>query len=427
MSRGRYQNAVLVGLVVLLVGLSVSCIQYKVPTIMTTIAPDWGLTSDASSWLMSIFTLVGIFVSLPAGGLAQRFGFKPMMLVSSGIIILGSVLGLLSGHNGIVLIVSRAVEGIALTFITACAPIAIQQCVRPEKIGTAMGLWGCWGNGGAVIAALLTPQIFGLAGFTGVWVVFAVFAAVAAVVFGLLVKQPRLGNLSAGTAPDADPQQPEAAAKLAVSSPAAGAFASSPAASSPAAKPRYSELAKKDVALYLTGFVVLNIIMLAMLGMLPSVLMLPEKGFSMELAGFASTLASLLALVSTPLAGIIADRMGRIKPLLLGTFAVLGPCLLLMYTQTGALFWAGAVLLGAVGFGSVGLFIAGWMQVVPRPELVPLAMGVLTFVQCLGQFLGTFLVSLLLGPDLGNWLVTGIALCAFGFAGVGAVALVRFR
>jgi len=403
----RYQAATHVGLVVLLVGLSVSCIQYKVPTIMTTIAPAWGLSNDASSWLMSIFTLVGIFVSLPAGGLAQRFGFKPMMLASSMLIIIGSAIGLASGHNGIVLIASRAIEGIALTFITACAPIAVQQCVRPEKIGTAMGIWGCWGNGGAVLAALLTPQFFGVAGFEGVWIVFAVFAAVAAVVLAVFIKQPKAAREAA-----------TGAAAKAAASQAAGASVE---------KPRYRELVSKDVVLYLVGFAVLNIIMLAMLGMLPSVLMLPEKGFSMEAAGFASTLASLLALVSTPVAGIIADKIGRIKPLLLLTYAVLGPCLFLMYTQTGAFFWTGAVLLGAVGFGSVGLCIAGWMQVVPRPELVPIAMGVFTFVQCVGQFLGTFLVSLLLGPQLGNWLVAGVALCVFGFVGVGAVALVRFR
>lgn len=390
----QYQNAVKVGLVVLVVGLSVACVQYKVPTIMTAIAPQFHLTGDAASWLMSIFTLVGIFFALPSGSLAQRFGFKKVMLGASALIIVGSAIGLLAGDQGIVLIVSRAVEGISLTLITTCAPIAIQQCVRPERMGLATGLWGCWGSGCAVIASVLTPQIFASAGFEGVWIAFAAFAAVAAVLLLLFVRQP------------STPQK---------------------AAQARAAAPRYAELLTKDVALFLTSFVVLNLITLALLGMLPSVLMLPEKGFTMEAAGFASTLASLLALVSTPLFGMLADKIGRVKPLLVLALCALGPCLFLMYTQTGTLFWIGAALLGLVGFGSIGLSIAAWMQIIPRPELVSKGMGVLTLVQCLGQFLGTFLVQPLLGPSFENWFFAGCVLMCVGLLGAGAAALAKFR
>lgn len=392
-----YQSALKVGLVVLVVGLSVACVQYKVPTIMTAIAPRFHLSTDASSWLMSIFTLAGIFFALPAGGMAQRFGFKKVMLCSSALIVAGSVIGLLAGGNGVVLIASRAVEGISLTIITTCAPIAIQRCVNPDRIGLATGLWGCWGSGGAVIASVLTPQIFASAGFEGVWIVFAVFAAFAALLLLLFVREPSRAIEAAASE--------QSAARV----------------------PRYSELATKNVALFLISFVVLNLLMLALLGMLPSVLMLPEKGFSREMAGFASTFASLLALVSTPLFGLLADKIGRVKPLLVFTLTMLGPCLFLMYTQTGMLFWVGAAALGLLGFGSIGLSIAAWMQIIPRPELVPKGMGVLTLVQSVGQFLGTFLVQILLGPTFENWFFAGIVLMVVGLLGAGAAAMVRFR
>lgn len=393
-----YQSALKVGLVVLAVGLSVACVQYKVPTIMTAIAPRFHLGDDAATWLMSIFTLAGIFFALPAGGMAQRFGFKKVMLGSSALIVVGSVIGLLADNSGIILIASRAIEGISLTFITTCAPIAIQRCVRPDRIGLATGLWGCWGSGGAVIASVLTPQIFACAGFEGVWIVFAIVAAAAAVLLFLFIREPPCTRSN-----DSVEQ----------------------AAGVPA--PRYVELLTKDVVLFLISFVVLNLLMLALLGLLPSVLMLPDKGFTREMAGFASTFASLLALVSTPLFGLIADRIGRVKPLLVLTLATLGPSLFLMYTQTGILFWAGAVMLGLVGFGSIGLSIAAWMQIIPRPELVPKGMGILTLVQCLGQFLGTFLVQMLLGPSFENWFFAGTVLMAVGLLGAGAAAFARFR
>lgn len=392
-----YQSALKVGLVVLAVGLSVACVQYKVPTIMTAIAPRFHLGDDAATWLMSIFTLAGIFFALPAGGMAQRFGFKKVMLGSSALIVIGSAIGLMAGNSGIVLIASRAIEGISLTFITTCAPIAIQRCVRPDRIGLATGLWGCWGSGGAVIASVLTPQIFACAGFEGVWIVFAVIAAAAALLLLLLIREP----LRIETAADAR-------------------LAKGPT-------PHYAELLTKDVVLFLFSFVVLNLLMLALLGLLPSVLMLPEKGFTREMAGFASTFASLLALISTPLFGLVADRIGQVKPLLVFTLAMLGPSLFLMYTQTGALFWAGALALGLIGFGSIGLSIAAWMQIIPRPELVPKGMGVLTLVQCLGQFLGTFLVQMLLGPSFESWFLAGTVLMIIGLVGAGAAALARFR
>ena len=404
----HYQSAALVGLVLLLVGLSIACTQYKASSIMTVIAPEFNLTGSAASWIMSIFTFVGIFLALPAGGLAQKFGFKKLMLFSSGLIVVGGIIGLAANgfHSGYVLIFSRAVEGVALTFITTCAPIAVQKCVDPSKTGLATGLWGCWGNGGAVLAAFATPQIFELAGFSGVWIVFMVFSLVAAVVLVVLIHEP--GEKSfAGTV--------EAAG-----APSAGSPAPAPASS-------YRELFNKDTVLFLVGFAIMNVIMLALLGLLPTILQLPAKGFSLSESSMASTIPSLLALISTPVCGIIADKLGRTKPPLLVTFIVLGPCLAVMYTQVGMAFWAAAVILGLVGFGCVGLLINGWMQIVPKPDLMPKAMGVLTFVQCVGQFLGTFFVQMLLGADYSNYVFAGIVLCILGLIGSACIALVKMK
>lgn len=396
-SARRYQNTLAVSLAILLVGLAASCSQYKASTILTAIAPSFGMNDSMASWVMSIFTFVGIFVALPSGRIAQKLGFKRAIVVSVIALICGTFVGLLSMDSGIVLIISRGIEGAALTCITTCAPIAIRECVPPEKTGLANGIWGCWGNGGAVIAGLITPQIFEMAGFSGVWVFFAAFCVVALVVFALVVKVPSLSDLQAGWEDIA------------------------------ADNGSYREFLRKDNILFLVTFVCMNLIMLALLGLLPSILQLPEKGFDMSMAGFATTLASLLALVSSPLFGALADRMGRIKPLLVLTLLVLGPCLLVMYTQTGIAFWMATCVLGIIGFGCMGLLVAGWMQLMPRPEAVAKGMGLLTLVQCIGQFLGTFLIQLMLGPDLGNWLLAGIVLMIVGFIGTASAAATKLH
>lgn len=233
----RYQNPVLVGIVLLISGISVAMIQYKVPTIMTNLMGLFSMDASTASWLMSIFTLVSIFVALPAGALAQRFGAKRMLIIACGIAIAGSLIGLASDTSPM-LIASRAVEGAALTILTTCGPIIVQQNVSPDKVGTSMGIWGIWGCLGSTVAAVLTPTVFGMWGFDGLWIAFAVVTAVAAVLVLVFIRKPA--------------QMPVA-------------VEAQDAVTQPARKPRYRDIFSKDMFLFFGAFVVYNICMLAIL------------------------------------------------------------------------------------------------------------------------------------------------------------------
>lgn len=392
------QNHVFVGIVLLAAGISVALIQYKVPTIMTALMGLYGLDAQGASWLMSIFTLMGIFCAIPAGALAQRFGAKRMMIVASGIAVAGSVMGLFAS-SGALLIASRAVEGVALTVLTTCGPLVVERCVRPERIGSAMGIWGIWGCLGSTIAAVLTPTVFALTGFAGLWSAYALVAVAAAAVVAVAIKVP------------AAPGAPIAPA--------------APAAPAPAARPRYRELCTKNIALFFVGFAIFNICLLAILTFVPTILQM--QGFDPTLSGFISTAPMLLSIVASPLFGALSDKTGRRKPLLIASMLVMGPCTFVLYTNTGALLWVAVALMGLVGMGGVGLFLSGYLAILPRPELASIAMGVLVLVQATGQFLGTFLVQALLGPALENWVFAGGVIMALGLAGTAALALCRMK
>lgn len=397
-SMARYQNPILVGVVLLFAGISVAMIQYKVPTIMTSLMQEFSMNAETASWLMSIFTLMAIFVAIPSGNLAQRFGAKRMMLVASGIAIIGSLLGLVSGTSGL-LIASRAIEGVALTILTTCGPIVVQQNVRPDKIGTTMGVWGIWGCLGSTIAAVLTPTIFETMGFSGLWIAYAVVAAVAAVIVLFVIKER---GVNVSEALDEISEQ-----------------------ASQAEPPRYREIISKDVVLFFVGFAIFNICLLAILSFVPTILQM--QNFDPTLSGFISTAPMLLSVISSPLFGAISDKIGRCKPLLAAAMFVMGPCTFLMYTNTGALLWVAVVLMGLIGMGGVGMFLAGFTKLLPRPELASIGMGVLVTIQGLGQFLGTFLVQGLLGPDLTNWFFAGMVLMILGFVGTAAIMLSKME
>lgn len=393
-----YQNPILIGVVLLITGISVAMIQYKVPTILTELMALFAMDAKAASWLMSIFTLMSIFVALPAGWLAQKFGAKRMMIVACGIAVVGSLIGVASGSSAI-LIFSRAVEGIALTVLTTCGPIVVQKCVKPEKIGTSMGIWGIWGCLGSTIAAVMTPTVFEAVGFSGLWILFAAISACAAILVAVMIRVPKDGQ-------EREPEVLESGSSL-------------------VEKPRYREIVTKDIALFFVGFAIFNICLLAILAFVPTILQM--QGFDPTLSGLISTAPMLLSVISSPLFGVISDKIGRCKPLLVAAMLVMGPCTFVLYTQTGALLWVAVAIMGLVGMGGVGMFLSGYTKLLPRPELASIGMGVMVLVQGLGQFLGTFLVQILLGPTLENWMFAGMVLMVMGLVGTVSLLLCRLR
>ena len=399
--KARRQNPVLLGVVLLFAGIAVALIQYKIPTIMTSIMAIFSMDAATASWLMSIFTLMSIFVAIPAGYLAQRFGAKTMMIVALGIAVLGSAIGLFAKMST-VLVASRAVEGIALTVLTTCGPIVVQKCVEADKIGATMGIWGIWGCLGSTIAAVITPGLFAAAGFSGVWVAYAVVSVVAAAVVAVVVRMPRENDLFEEI-DSAASEQAGATAGISV----------------------YKEIITKDIVLFFVGFAVFNICLLAILAFVPTILQMQD--FDPTLSGFISTAPMLCSIVSSPLFGALSDKIGRVKPLLCLAMLVMGPCTFLMFNFTNALMWVAVALMGLVGMGGVGLFLSAFTKLLPRPELASVGMGVMVCIQGLGQFLGTFLVQILLGPDLSNWMFAGLVIMAMGIAGTFALALIKMR
>jgi uncharacterized membrane protein YgdD (TMEM256/DUF423 family) len=71
--------------------------------------------------------------------------------------------------------------------------------------------------------------------------------------------------------------------------------------------------------------------------------------------------------------------------------------------------------------------MGAYLAVLPRPQLVPIALGVFATMQALGMFLGSFLMAFVLGPELANWYNTAAVLLIFGLAGFTASLICRYR
>ena len=396
----NYRNWALIAIAMLLFGTAIATIQFKVPVVMGDIMTNMNMDTNSASWLMSIFTFAGIVLALPTGALAKKIGPKNVLVIAAVVMVIGSLIGAFSS-DGMMLIVSRGIEGVAFIFVTICGPLCVQKYVAPDKIGSATGIWALWVCLGSVVGGTLTPSLFSATGFVGVWVIYAVCVAIFAVLMFLCVKFP--GGAEEERAIAAE----EAAAQAGQG------------------KASYAELLKPNFLLFLLAFLAFNMVLLAVLSFGPT--WMQVQGIDPTMSGFISTLPMLLAVISSPLFGNLIDRFGRCKPLLIIAMLSMGPCAYLMLTGTGAMLWVGAVLMGLVGLGCPVVCLTALNPIVGKPELASISMGVLMLVQSLGQFLGTFVSPMLLGAGGDQWMTLGIAMLVIGLAGTGIAAVCKFK
>lgn len=394
-----YGSWIVIAVTLLLFGTAIATTQYKVPVIMANLMEQFNMDADGASWLMSIFTFVGIVLALPTGILAKRFGPKAMLGAAAIIMVIGSVIGAFSA-DGMMLIVSRGIEGVAFIFVTICGPLAVQKYVAPDKIGSATGIWALWVCLGSVVGGTLTPSLFSATGFMGVWIIYAIAVAVFIVGVFIFVKLPDGEKVATESTEQIEEEIDEE-------------------------KASYAAFFKPNMLLFFFTFLAFNLVLLAVLSFSPTWMQL--QGIDPTISGFISTLPMLLAVISSPVFGSIADKIGRCKPLYIIGMLAMGPCAFLMLTGSDIMLWIGALLMGLLGLGVPVMCLTSFNGVLAQPKLASVGMGVLMLVQSLGQFLGTFISPMLLGSAADQWMTLGITMLIIGLVGTLTIALCKFK
>lgn len=397
----KYQNVFLVSIVMFLLATSVTIMQYKIPTIMLPVMEQFSIDAGTASWLMSIFTFVGIFFAFPAGMLIKRFGPRNMIIAAVAIDFVASIAGAFA-PNVAFLLVTRALEGVPLVCVVASVPIILQQTVDPARIGIANGIWMLGGMLGASFGGVLTPLLYYNMGFVGLWVGYALFVAVAGVLFVTVIKVPAM--------PSSD---------------AVEQVMDRPVFSPSVLKSNYGVFFKLNTWLFYAPHAIFQVLLLAVLSFAPTALQ--QQGMDATLSGLVSTLPMLLAIVSSLAFGAISDAIHRCKPLVLIGIITMAICTPIMLNMGGITFWVALVSMGLFAMGMPTVVIAAYPGVLQDPKLLSVGMGVLLFVQSVGQFLGSLVPGMLLGPDLSNWMMCGIALCVLGLVGSVFAAMCKFK
>lgn len=388
-SQPKYQNYLLVTLVLMLTATSIAAQQFKVPTIIIEVAQSLNMNSPSIPWLMSIFTFVGIFLALPTGGLAQKIGPKAVLIGAAICVAVGSIIGSFS-TSGSMLILSRGIEGIGFIFATVAGPLAVARYVEPSKIGSAMGIWALWVSLGQILAFNLTPVLFGSMSWNNIWIVYAVISLVMAAVAQFVVKNS-MGN---------------------------------PVSSDPVIR-KSDIFSKKNLWLLCLAFCTFNIIFMAILSFAP--LHLETSGLmTKSTAAFAATIPMILSIVSCPTFGKVSDKIGATKNLFLLAMLALGAAGVLMFSHSTALVYTGAFLLGAIGMGAPVMALTSLGKVI-EPELSGIGMGLMMVFQNLGMFLGTLIFMPIVTLAGGKFLIGGLSLVPIAIIGIGFLLVAKFK
>ena len=173
--------------------------QFAAPPLMPVLMEQFGVDLAQASRLMSVFSITGLLLALPAGVVLQRFGPIATGAAAMLSVVVGSALGVLAPDFGVFL-ASRAVQGIGVGLIGVVAPAVVAATFPAERRGTPMGIWAMWVPVGGVLMYLVAPSLAKSAGWQAVWGLVAVVAAVALVVYVSVLRLARMPRAVRGSA-----------------------------------------------------------------------------------------------------------------------------------------------------------------------------------------------------------------------------------
>jgi predicted MFS family arabinose efflux permease len=383
-------------IVVLLASVAGSLNQFKPPPLIPVLTDAFRIDLGQAGLLMSGFALAGLVLALPAGVILQRLGPKLAGSIALAFLVIGSSWGALS-TSAASLVASRVIEGVGFGLIAVVGPAAVALWFPPEKRGVPMGIWATWVPVGSVVMLNLAPALETSRGWQTVWWTGAGFALVALVVYWLFMRLP------------ASPGD----RRLEPSDAADGAFAGFGVA-----------LANRGIWLLGLEFACFNIIFIGLFTFFPTFLV-EVRGYSLAQAAFITSLSTLVALGSAPLAGWLSDRLGTRRMFVAIPFLIIAGLMLMPFHVTGWALYAFVIVLGIISGATPTATFAAAPEVMGDPQLAGIGMAVISLGMNLGIVLGPLLVGLLVQTM--GWVSAGYWLIPVSLLGFVASWLVKVR
>tara|TARA_R110002124_G_scaffold12005_47_gene57206 strand:+ start:3335 stop:4516 length:1182 start_codon:yes stop_codon:yes gene_type:complete len=331
-------------------------------------------------WMLSIISLIGIFLGMTAGILAARFGYQRVLIFG---LILGAMMSfwqaLIPSFSA--MLISRLIEGISHLIVAVVAPTLIAQFTSTRLRGMAMTLWSTFFGVAFALTAWIGLPFVAQFGLDRLFIAHGIYMVVITV---CLVCAFRAFNVYI----------PRSDTKLSMTSIMRWHIDAyrSPAISAPA-----------------LGWLFYTMTFVSLLAILPDTL--PENS--------RTTLSAILPLISIVSALILVSyllwRYSAVRVVTIGFALAAGITALTLTNLPTPLIWIGL-------FAIMGLIQGASFAAVPQlnstPQTQALSNGVMTQMGNLGNTLGTPILLFFLN----GWNITGMLLAVAAIYAAGALS-----
>jgi MFS family permease len=378
--------------------------QMKVPPVLPVLTTAFNLEHNSNAgMLMSIFSIMGFVLAIPAGYILQKIGIKMTGLISIGAVMAGAALGALAkAPDGIMLLYAgRFIEGAGMGLIMVAAPAAISVWFPAAKRGMPLGIWAT-SIGIASIAALnFAPALEASSGWRAVWWAGAIVAAVAFVLFGILFRMPKGDEILEAPVEEQSTAANEKPLSLT------------------------KAMANRDLWLISFAFGCFNLTVMAWTTFYPGFLAKSTAGYSLANASFITSIPMMIALFSGPMGGFLSDRLGSRKKVIAVPFILLALFFLFPFNITGWMIPALMIPLGLIVGPIAPACLAAIPEIMKSPRLAGIGLGVIALCQNLGMFIGPAFFGKLV--DLTSWNIASYLMIPLCLAAVIATWVARIR
>ena len=375
--------------------------QFAAPPLMPLLMAEFGIDLAQASALMSVFSITGLVLALPAGVILGRFGPVTTGAIALGAVVAGSVLGALAPSYP-VLLASRLLQGVGVGLIGVTAPAVVAAAFTPERRGTPMGIWATWLPVGGLLMYNVAPALASAWGWRAAWWFSGAVGLAGLILWVIALAGVTLGGERRQAAGDAGTARPDATASFRAPFVPRG----------------------RDIWLLAATFGLVAVAFGGFNTFLPTFLV-TDRGMDVGSASRTASLVLLGSLVGSLLSGVISDRIGSRRT---------------VYTVAGlglAVLWAVPflvdpaiipVVLLVIGLGSGAVpaaIFASAPEAMRDPRLAGAGMSAIMVGQNGGMVLGPVLIGALITAT--GWVAAGLVLGGFSLAGaiVGWRARVR--
>ena len=303
--------------------------------------------------LIGLYLGPGIFVAIPGGTIAARFGDKRVTMASLGLMLAGAVMITFASDWNLIA-AGRVLAGAGGVVINVIMTKMLVDWFEGREIGTAMGIFICSWPAGIALALLILPVLAAHGGLvladTGVITIIAVAIVALAVIY----------------------RPASASAAVAAGTPSRGL-------------PLTPLLAAGGVwALYNAGCAMVFAF---------GPLLLTEQGMTAATAGPVISFFMFTLAIGVPLGGLLADRTGRTVAIISASLLSFAFCLLVLPVVPPVF------ALPAYGIaGLIAGLAAGPVMTLPSKVLAPPARAL-----GMGVFFTIYYVAMMSAPAIGGY------------------------